>query len=76
MTGTIMKRPKLWCVQGPSGRLMTGTLDLTRDGALFKLFEFMPESFRKTHWKNFALSKRSYKKLGYKAVKVEITPVK
>jgi hypothetical protein len=64
---------RVWCVKGPSGRWMVGTLDRTRDGALFKLFVLMPKKFQSKYWKDFEGSKKAYKALFYKVSRVRIS---
>jgi hypothetical protein len=70
--GTAMK--KLWCVQSPSGDLLTHTINTDKTDALDSLFDEMPEGFQTKYWKKPVSSRRAYKKLGYKAVEVTLTP--
>ena len=62
----------LWCAKDPKGKLLWTTLSDNKEDVVYELFGLMTAQFQSEHWKNVETSKKAYKKLGYKFVKVEL----
>jgi hypothetical protein len=67
-----MSSPTMWCMKTPKGRLVLDTMDKTKGGAHFRLFDLMPAPFRERYWKDLLGTAIAYKRLGYKVTKVGI----
>jgi hypothetical protein len=66
----------MWAIKNPDGVIMSETLSDTKDDALMELFDQMDDAFRGEFWKDLVGSRKEYKRLGFRAVKVKLTEVK
>jgi len=62
----------LWCAKDPDGKFLHRTLSTTRDEAVFKIFNELPERIQGKLWKNLRKSREHYRKVGIRVVKVKI----
>ena len=71
-----LKPPVMWCMQQSGGYLMHRTLAFSKAESQQALFDFMDADFRLKYWKKWKATLRAYRKMGYKAIRVRISPVK
>jgi len=66
----------IWCAKDPNGKLLWKTMSDDKGMVVYNLFDHMTMQFQSDHWKNIQTSRKAYKKLGYKFVKVELKEIK
>jgi len=71
-----LKPPIMWCMRQSGGYLMHRTLAFSKSESQQALFEFMGDEFRQKYWKRWAATLRAYRRMGYRAIRVKVAPVK
>lgn len=68
--------PIMWCMQQKGGYLMHSTLAFSKGESQQKLFDnAMDPEFRTKYWEKWPETLRAYRKMGYRAIRVRITPL-
>ena len=62
----------MWVIRLRPGVLFTPTLAHSRSEAWSKLFDYMPDEFRRRYWKDLKRTYSAYRRLGYQAVRVRL----
>lgn len=62
-----------WAIKTKKGEILPTTFGFTEDDCFFALFDLMSSEFQRNHWKQWEKSLKSYRKLGYRVVKVKQT---
>lgn len=67
-----MSSSTLWCIANKNNKFIHETLRANKEECIWALFDCMPEDFRTKYWKNLKGSRKAYKELGYRPVRVAI----
>lgn len=70
----MAKHSYAWCAFSPDGWFELSTLAPTRKESEFMIFPLMTEEFQRKYWMDDEGSARAYRRLGWKIIRVKVSP--